>query len=146
MEAREKAGKPCDMCNNYEAQLQNIQDDYKREQVKAKSLERRLNHELQTLENKQKYITDLENSLNNSATEAQNQVSVEGGEKVSNDLLKSLYNSVVSPHLECTQTMKYMIDTVTWKLFWFGEMDENKIKGRGGEYFPVNSFLANFYM
>lgn len=74
VEAREKAGKPCDMCNNYEAQLQNIQDDYKREQVKAKSLERRLNHELQTLENKQKYITDLENSLNNSATEAQNQI------------------------------------------------------------------------
>lgn len=74
LEAREKAGKPCDMCNNYEAQLQNIQDEYKREQVKAKSLERRLNHELQTLENKQKYITDLENSLNNSATEAQNQI------------------------------------------------------------------------
>lgn len=74
VEAREKAGKPCDMCNNYEAQLQNIQDDYKREQVKAKSLERRLNHELQTMENKQKYITDLENSLNNSATDAQNQI------------------------------------------------------------------------
>nr|XP_034337123.1 rab GTPase-binding effector protein 1 isoform X4 [Crassostrea gigas] len=74
LEAREKAGKPCDMCNNYEAQLQNIQDEYKREQVKAKSLERRLNHELQMLENKQKYITDLENSLNNSATEAQNQI------------------------------------------------------------------------
>ncbi|XP_061189637.1 rab GTPase-binding effector protein 1-like isoform X3 [Saccostrea echinata] len=75
IEAREKAGRPCDMCNNYEAQLQNVQDDYKKEQVKAKSLERRLNRELQTLENKQKYITDLENSLNNSATEAQNQIS-----------------------------------------------------------------------
>ena len=75
IEAREKAGKPCDMCNNYEAQLQNIQDDCKKEQMKAKSLERRLNHELQALETKQKYITDLENSLNNSATEAQNQVS-----------------------------------------------------------------------
>ncbi|XP_022339951.1 rab GTPase-binding effector protein 1-like isoform X2 [Crassostrea virginica] len=75
IEAREKAGKPCDMCNNYEAQLQNIQDDYKKEQMKAKSLERRLNHELQALETKQKYITDLENSLNNSATEAQNQIS-----------------------------------------------------------------------
>ncbi|XP_048743055.1 rab GTPase-binding effector protein 1-like isoform X6 [Ostrea edulis] len=75
VEAREKAGKPCDMCNNYEAQLQNVQDDYKKEQVKAKSLERRLNRELQTLETKQKYITDLENSLNNSATEAENQIS-----------------------------------------------------------------------
>jgi cell division septum initiation protein DivIVA len=74
VEAREKAGRPCDMCNNYEAQLQNVQDDYKKEQVKAKSLERRLNRELQTLETKQKYITDLENSLNNSATEAENQV------------------------------------------------------------------------
>lgn len=98
MEAREKAGKPCDMCNNYEAQLQNIQDDYKREQVKAKSLERRLNHELQTLENKQKYITDLENSLNNSATEAQNQVSVGGwGEGIKWSIEKSLQLSSFVP-------------------------------------------------
>lgn len=98
MEAREKAGKPCDMCNNYEAQLQNIQDDYKREQVKAKSLERRLNHELQTLENKHKYITDLENSLNNSATEAQNQVSVGGwGEGIKWSIEKSLQLSSFTP-------------------------------------------------
>lgn len=98
MEAREKAGKPCDMCNNYEAQLQNIQDDYKREQVKAKSLERRLNHELQTLENKQKYIRDLENSLNNSATEAQNQVSVGGwGEGIKWSIEKSLQLSSFAP-------------------------------------------------
>lgn len=101
------------MCNNYEAQLQNIQDEYKREQVKAKSLERRLNHELQTLENKQKYITDLENSLNNSATEAQNQVSVsQGWEGVSHDLENSLNNSVNLPHNEFTQTMEYVIDTL----------------------------------
>jgi len=32
--AREKLGRPCDMCNNYEAQLQGLQDNFKAEEAK----------------------------------------------------------------------------------------------------------------
>lgn len=73
--AREKLGRPCDMCNNYEAQLQSVQDEYKNEQVKAKSLERQLQSEKQLAENRQKYVDDLEDSLKNSAEEAEKQIS-----------------------------------------------------------------------
>lgn len=64
------------MCNNYEAQLQSVQDEFKNEQVKAKSLERQLQSEKQLTENRQKYVEDLEDSLKNSAEEAEKQVSV----------------------------------------------------------------------
>lgn len=74
-EAREKLGKPCDMCNNYEDQLQNIQDDLKKEQVRAKSFERNLNSEIQMAENQQKYITELEESLQNTVSNSEEQIS-----------------------------------------------------------------------
>lgn len=74
-EARDKLGKPCDMCNNYEAQLQNIQDDLKKEQVRAKNFERNLNSEIQTTESQQKYITELEESLKKHVTDSENQIS-----------------------------------------------------------------------
>jgi deoxyadenosine/deoxycytidine kinase len=56
------------MCNNYEDQLQNIQDDLKKEQVRAKSFERNLNSEIQMAENQQKYIAELEESLKNTVS------------------------------------------------------------------------------
>ena len=74
-EAREKLGKPCDMCNNYEDQLQNIQDDLKKEQVRAKSFERNLNSEIQMAENQQKYIAELEESLKNTVSNSDEQIS-----------------------------------------------------------------------
>ncbi|KAK3084568.1 hypothetical protein FSP39_015613 [Pinctada imbricata] len=73
-EARAKLGRPCDMCNNYEAQLQNVQDEYKKEQVKAKSLERRLNSEIQAAENRQKYIDELESSLKEKTADMEKQI------------------------------------------------------------------------
>lgn len=74
-ESRDKLGKPCDMCNNYEAQLQNIQDDLKKEQVRAKSFERNLNSEIHTTESQQKYIAELEDTLKKTVSEADEQVS-----------------------------------------------------------------------
>lgn len=74
-EAREKLGKPCDMCNNYEDQLQNIQDDLKKEQIKAKSFERNLNNEIRIGENQQKYIAELEESLKKAVAESEEQIS-----------------------------------------------------------------------
>ncbi|XP_060079265.1 rab GTPase-binding effector protein 1-like [Ylistrum balloti] len=74
-EAREKLGRPCDMCNNYEAQLQGVQEASKEEQVKANSLDRQLKVEKQVNENQKKYIAELEESLKSSAEEAEKQVS-----------------------------------------------------------------------
>ncbi|XP_063396040.1 rab GTPase-binding effector protein 1-like isoform X2 [Mytilus trossulus] len=74
-ESRDKLGKPCDMCNNYEDQLQNIQDDLKKEQVRAKSFERNLNSEILTTESQQKYIAELEDTLKKTVSEADEQVS-----------------------------------------------------------------------
>ncbi|XP_071179793.1 rab GTPase-binding effector protein 1-like isoform X2 [Mytilus edulis] len=74
-ESRDKLGKPCDMCNNYEDQLQNIQDDLKKEQVRAKSFERNLNSEIHTTESQQKYIAELEDTLKKTVSEADEQVS-----------------------------------------------------------------------
>lgn len=62
------------MCNNYEDQLQNIQDDLKKEQVRAKSFERNLNSEIQMAENQQKYITELEESLKKTVSNSEDQV------------------------------------------------------------------------
>jgi hypothetical protein len=62
------------MCNNYEDQLQNIQDDLKKEQVRAKSFERNLNSEIQMAENQQKYIAELEESLKNTVSNSDEQV------------------------------------------------------------------------
>lgn len=74
-EAREKLGRPCDMCNNYEAQLQGVQEESKEEQVKANSLDRQLKAEKQITENQKKYISELEDSLKSSAEEAEKQIS-----------------------------------------------------------------------
>ncbi|XP_033747222.1 rab GTPase-binding effector protein 1-like [Pecten maximus] len=74
-EAREKLGRPCDMCNNYEAQLQGVQEESKEEQVKANSLDRQLKAEKQIIENQKKYISELEESLKSSAEEAEKQIS-----------------------------------------------------------------------
>lgn len=62
------------MCNNYEDQLQNIQDDLKKEQVRAKSFERNLNSEIHTTESQQKYIAELEDTLKKTVSEADEQV------------------------------------------------------------------------
>ena len=73
-DSREKLGRPCDMCNNYEAQLQSVQDESKSVQVQVKSLDRQLTSEKQTSENQKKYVTELENSLKETTEEADKQV------------------------------------------------------------------------
>lgn len=79
------------MCNNYEAQLQGVQEEAKEEQVKAKSLERQLNAEKQISENQNKYISELEGSLKTSAEEAEKQV---GMSEYSQSVGEFIYSSV----------------------------------------------------
>ncbi|XP_025090931.1 rab GTPase-binding effector protein 1-like isoform X1 [Pomacea canaliculata] len=72
--AREKLGRPCSMCSNYEAQLQAVQEDLKNTKKESKRLERLVTHEQQAAENALKYQIQLEEALKVSAEEAQTEV------------------------------------------------------------------------
>ena len=62
------------MCNNYEDQLQSVQDEMKAEKMKVRSLERELVAEKQTIDAQKKYIEELEKSVKDSAVEAETEV------------------------------------------------------------------------
>lgn len=72
--AREKLGRPCSMCSNYEAQLQTAQEEMKASITDNKRLERLLANERQAMEKALKYQSQLEETLKASAEEAQTQV------------------------------------------------------------------------
>ncbi|XP_074642216.1 rab GTPase-binding effector protein 1-like [Tubulanus polymorphus] len=72
--AREKLGRPCSMCSNYETQLQNLQHKYQDEHEKVQTLERQLTQERKAIENQRKYRDELETSLKNAAEDAQAQI------------------------------------------------------------------------
>ncbi|XP_059165915.1 rab GTPase-binding effector protein 1-like isoform X2 [Physella acuta] len=73
--AREKLGRPCSMCSNYEAQLQTVQEELKMVKTEMKRVERSLATEQQTNKNLLKYQTELEEALKNAAEDAQSQIS-----------------------------------------------------------------------
>ncbi|XP_053376011.1 rab GTPase-binding effector protein 1-like isoform X2 [Mercenaria mercenaria] len=72
--AREKLGRPCDMCNNYEAQLQSVQDELKEEKAKLRSQERESNAEKQTINSQKNYITELEEKLKDAASSTDEEI------------------------------------------------------------------------
>ena len=72
--AREKLGRPCDMCNNYEAQLQQIQDGEKKASSQVRTLERQLEVERQAMKNQEKYSGELEEKLKNYTEDAEQEV------------------------------------------------------------------------
>lgn len=74
--ARERVGKPCDLCPNYEKQLQTIQE---REQVyrdKINSLNLQIETEHEKFLREQKFRHELEESLKNAAEDAQSQITI----------------------------------------------------------------------
>lgn len=73
--AREKLGRPCSMCSNYEAQLQTAQEELKTASSDTKRLERLLASERQATEKSLKYQSQLEETLQTSAEESQTQAS-----------------------------------------------------------------------
>ena len=72
--AREKLGRPCDMCNNYEAQLQSVQGKEREVMERMRTLEKQVSGTKQALEKQKKYAEELETSLKNAAEDAQAQV------------------------------------------------------------------------
>ena len=72
--AREKLGRPCSMCSNYEAQLQAVQEKMKEGQSELKRSQKALATEQQTSQNLLKYQAELEDALKNKAEDANAQV------------------------------------------------------------------------
>ena len=72
--SREKLGRPCSMCSNYEAQLQTVQEKMKDGQSELKRSQKALAKEQQTSQNLLKYQAELEDALKTKAEEAQAQV------------------------------------------------------------------------
>ncbi|GFR74029.1 rab GTPase-binding effector protein 1-like [Elysia marginata] len=73
--AREKLGRPCSMCSNYEAQLQSVQEKMKEGQAELKRSQKALATEQQTSQNLLKYQAELEDALKTKAEEANTQIS-----------------------------------------------------------------------
>lgn len=72
--AREKVGKPCDMCANYESQLQAAQENEKKVIGQLHTLERHLQLERQALASQDKYVAELEANLKNATENTEMQI------------------------------------------------------------------------
>ncbi|XP_066303140.1 rab GTPase-binding effector protein 1-like isoform X7 [Branchiostoma lanceolatum] len=72
--AREKLGRPCDMCSNYEQQLQNVQESEKDVRDTMAKLQSDLEREQKNREKKEKNMEELEESVKNAGQDAQQQL------------------------------------------------------------------------
>lgn len=110
--AREKLGRPCDMCNNYEAQLQSVQAQLKESQSKIQQLNRFLKSEQQASVNQRKYQEELENNLKEVAEDARKQIStvmtkLQESEKFTMEVKQQLMQS----HLELQDQLKTLTES-----------------------------------
>lgn len=107
--AREKLGRPCDMCNNYEAQLQTVQDEYREEQARNRSLDRELKAEKQTIESQKNYITELEESLKDAANNANDEIAhLVNKVKECEKYIADLKNQFTSSQMEIQDALKHL--------------------------------------
>ena len=72
--AREKLGRSCDMCSNYESQLQALQENEKKAWSQVRTLERQLQAERQARTAQHSYVEQLETALHDTAEDARKQV------------------------------------------------------------------------
>ncbi|KAK2142195.1 hypothetical protein LSH36_986g00042 [Paralvinella palmiformis] len=96
--AREKLGRPCELCHNYESQLQSLQESERKSQDQIRTLERHLQAERQAMTNQQAYTEELENNLKTVAEQFQEQIAiltnkVQESEKTVNDLKQQYIHS-----------------------------------------------------
>ncbi|XP_033628297.1 rab GTPase-binding effector protein 1-like isoform X2 [Asterias rubens] len=72
--AREKLGRPCDMCSNYEDQLQSVQSREGEYKELTQSLKVELDAERESVSRERRLRIELEESLQNAAEDAQSQI------------------------------------------------------------------------
>ena len=84
--SREKLGRSCDMCANYESQLQQVQNQHKTTITQLRSVERHLEAERQAAANHHTYTEELERKLEGVASEAAKEVCRDSLFKTSHNL------------------------------------------------------------
>ena len=104
--AREKLGRPCDMCSNYETQLQTVQEELKKEKCDRAKVERHLMTERHVTSNLTKYVGELESALRDAADDTLKQVGVCGSRarsKSGKGQWKTLPGNVLSNRWVCVE-------------------------------------------
>ncbi|KAH9515131.1 hypothetical protein Btru_019283 [Bulinus truncatus] len=109
--AREKLGRPCSMCKNYESQLQTVQEELKTVRTELKRSERSLTTEQMTNKNLLKYQSELEESLKTSAEEAQSQISHLTSKLVDCEkYVKDMKEQIILSHVQLQDYSKTLAD------------------------------------
>ncbi|WAR04005.1 RABE1-like protein [Mya arenaria] len=107
--AREKLGRPCDMCNNYEAQLQGVQDEFRQEQASFRALERESHAQKQTIDSQKQYVSELEEKLRTAAHEQIEEISVMSHKtKECERYISELRQQTTNTHMELQDQMREM--------------------------------------
>ncbi|KAK0068772.1 rab GTPase-binding effector protein 1 isoform X2 [Biomphalaria pfeifferi] len=109
--AREKLGRPCSMCKNYESQLQTVQEELKNVKTEIKHTERSLASEQRTNKNLLKYQTELEEALKNAAEDAQSQISHLTNKLVDCEkYIKDMKEQIMATHVQLQDYSKTLVD------------------------------------
>nr|KAI8753100.1 rab GTPase-binding effector protein 1 isoform X2 [Biomphalaria glabrata] len=109
--AREKLGRPCSMCKNYESQLQTVQEELKNVKTEIKHTERSLASEQMTNKNLLKYQTELEEALKNAAEDAQSQISHLTNKLVDCEkYIKDMKEQIMATHVQLQDYSKTLVD------------------------------------
>lgn len=110
--AREKLGRPCDMCNNYEAQLQSVQALLKDAQAKIQQLERYLKSEQQASLNQRKYQEELENNLKEVSEDACQQISTVAAKLLESEkFTQEVKQQLTQSHIELQDQLKRLTES-----------------------------------
>ncbi|XP_789966.4 rab GTPase-binding effector protein 1 [Strongylocentrotus purpuratus] len=110
--AREKLGRPCDLCTNYEQQLQSLQTKYSESLEGSRTLRQQLEQEIDNVLREQKIRSELEESLKNAAEDAQIQIktlTTKNGE--SEELLSNLRLQYSKSQNEIHSQMQILIES-----------------------------------
>ncbi|XP_041455929.1 rab GTPase-binding effector protein 1-like isoform X1 [Lytechinus variegatus] len=110
--AREKLGRPCDMCTNYEQQLQGLQTKYSESVESSRTLRQQLEQEIDNVLREQKIRSELEESLKNAAEDAQIQIktlTTKNGE--SEQLLSNIRHQYLKSQNELHSQMQILFES-----------------------------------
>lgn len=81
--AREKLGQPCEMCHNYELQLQQVQTKEVEQRLKASAIEQTLEDYKKDLKKEQEYRQEMEEKFNDMSKDCDTKVRRKGEATIS---------------------------------------------------------------
>lgn len=115
--AREKLGQPCQMCSNYELQLQQVQRAEQEQKRKMSTLQQVQERYKEELNKQQAYCQEMEQKFNDMAQDSRNQITelikkLEESEKTMSEL-KNNYNEIYNQLRQLIQQREEMKTELT---------------------------------